>query len=118
MLPKACGCKATVTAAHITEEKYFSPILPFLEKFDMRWLTKMAASEKQNLIWNLSSKLPNLKEICLDMQGIPATWQMLITLQLANKSTLLERVTYVHADPRAAEMMRRFVDWRSTVALI
>lgn len=115
MLPKACGCKKAVTAVYITEEKYFKGIFPYLEKFDMCWLSHMPALEKQDLIWNLSCKLPLLKEVCLDMQGIPATWQMLIGLKLAYQSPLLERVTFVNSDPRAAEIMTRFVDWRCTV---
>ncbi len=50
--------------------------------------------------------------------GLGATeWQMLIALQLAYQSPLLERVTFVNADPRAAEIMSRFIDWRCTVTI-
>ena len=99
------------TAHH--SENYFPPIFPFLEKFDMRWINKekMPFAERQKLIWELSTRLPNLSEVCLDMQEIDPAMQMLISLKIARSSPKLKQATFVNADPRALDIMRKFTGW-------
>jgi hypothetical protein len=117
-LPKACGCRTATSANYILNETYFKPILPYIDRFDMKWLKQMPAEEKQKLMWGLSTQLPSLHEIDFDMAGIDPRWQLLIAVQFAQKAPSLGRVTFAHADPRAVHLMRRFCNWRCTVKTV
>ncbi len=114
-LPEAC--KRSKTADYILKElSYFSTIFPFLEDFDMQWLKQMPPAEKQKLIWDLSSKLPNLRTVHLDMKGIDPRWQLLIAVQLAKHAPHLSSVTFSNADGRTVTVMQRFAKQGCKVA--
>lgn len=114
-LEKACKTERAASWIHGGASEaaatYFPPIFPFLEKFDMRWLTQMPVEERQELIWNLSTRLPNLQELCLDFREIEPKMQMMIAVKLARSSTNLNQVTLVNADPRVASIMKKFTGW-------
>lgn len=118
MLPKACAHYSRVMerseSRAITQEKaeilkYFARILPFIETFEAAYTANMtSAAAKEDLLWNLTKLMPNLREITLDMQGIDARWQMLIVAQLAKFSPQLAQATFRNADPRTVQIMRRY----------
>jgi hypothetical protein len=94
---------------------YFTTALPCLNQFKLECTAGKTGEAKEKLLWALSTKLPNLREISLDMNGVDPRWQMLIGLQLAKHSPLLHTVTLVNADPRVTTVMQRFVGWLCTV---
>ncbi len=114
-LPRACGCPKATSADYILKETYFKPIFPYLDHFDMKWLKTMPPKEKQKLMWGLSTQLPSLHTLNLDMAGIDPRWQLLIAIQFAKHAASLGHVTVANADPRAVDILRRFCDWRCTV---
>lgn len=116
LLSQACGCRYATHADYILKEKYFENVFPFLENFDMNWLKKMPSQEKQKLIWELSTKVPNLRTLHLDMQDIDPRWQMLIAVKLAKHAPHLKQVTFAHADQKAVDIMRRFTGWLCKVS--
>jgi hypothetical protein len=94
---------------------YFKTLLPCLNRFKFECTVEKTGEAKKNLLFALSTKLTNLREISLDLKGVDPRWQMLIGLQLAKHSPLLHTVTLVNADPRVTTVMRRFVGWLCTV---
>ena len=124
MLPRACThfskVKNTKTAEDVTKEKteivnYFKDILPVMDTFDDTCMINMTGEAKQELLWELTKRMPNLREITLDMHHIDPRWQMLIAVQLAKFSPNLSQVKFLNADHRTILIMRRFCRWFCTI---
>jgi hypothetical protein len=121
MLPKASAHYSRVMerseSRAITQEKaeilkYFASILPFIETFEAACTANMtSAAAKQDLLWTLTNRMPNLREITLDMNDVDPRWQMLIAVQLAKFSPKLAQVTFINANERTAAIMRRYCSW-------
>lgn len=120
-LPRACAHYSRQEEENPKEQnltsffKYFSPILPFIDTFKNEWIINMSPQAKAKLLWHLVKRLPNLRDITLDMNQIDERWQMLILAQLAKSSHKLQTVTLVRADQRAPQIMRYLANWRCTV---
>jgi hypothetical protein len=111
MLPKACTYYSNVNKSDAEKNellKYFQPVLPFIEIFEAACTANMTGAAKQDLLWTLTKRMPNLREITLDMNGIDSRWQMLLAAQLAKFSPHLTQATFLNGDPRAVNIMRRY----------
>ncbi len=119
-LPIACAHYSRVKAYLSDQElqikkaelvKHFKLILPFIETFEAAYTANTSGAARQEVLWELTKLMPNLREITLDMNGVDPRWQMLIAVQLAKFSPQLAQVTFTNAHPRTIQIMRRFCSW-------